>query len=161
MTGAGGFHGNLLLSRVAITSIVKADISIPLAEYRGAIIAEVARGPARFRAVATHLGLSPGARRRQAAGLLRELERIAPGEPAVVMGDFNDWLPIVGARRFLRRHFETPALPASFPAHRPILPLDQIWSRGGVMLSELRADTAPLARVASDHRPVVAEITVR
>jgi endonuclease/exonuclease/phosphatase family metal-dependent hydrolase len=51
-----------------------------------------------------------------------------------------------------------PARPASFPAYRPIVPLDRIWVHPTSALRRIFTHATPAARLASDHLPVVADI---
>jgi endonuclease/exonuclease/phosphatase family metal-dependent hydrolase len=48
--------------------------------------------------------------------------------------------------------------PASYPARWPMLPLDRVLGRPGRLVRELRRHESALARIASDHFPVVAEL---
>jgi endonuclease/exonuclease/phosphatase family metal-dependent hydrolase len=50
--------------------------------------------------------------------------------------------------------------PASFPAGRPMLALDRIYSRGADVLEVKEHDSAA-ARKASDNLPVVAEVCTK
>ena len=48
--------------------------------------------------------------------------------------------------------------PRSFPVLRPLLALDRIWVHPPGALRAVAAHRSPLARRASDHLPVVAEL---
>ena len=50
-----------------------------------------------------------------------------------------------------------PPWPPSFPAARPVLALDRVYSRG-VRLLDISTHDSPAARRASDHLPVLARI---
>ena len=85
--------------------------------------------------------------------------------PVVVMGDFND-RPIPVVHRQLRRHF-TDAFAAagkrSGPTFRvgPIpIRLDHIYVSRSVRVLDCWVRNDALARVASDHRPVIASVEV-
>jgi endonuclease/exonuclease/phosphatase family metal-dependent hydrolase len=45
----------------------------------------------------------------------------------------------------------------TFPAFLPLRPLDRIYYRGGLRVSHAHASRSGLARVASDHLPLVAD----
>ena len=63
--------------------------------------------------------------------------------------------------RHLHRYFtETPAVP-TFPSGRPVFALDRLWAHPGSILRELKPHTGTLARVASDHLPLVARLDVQ
>ena len=82
--------------------------------------------------------------------------------PAVLMGDMNAWRKCKGSKELeesLNLHHNVD-WPASFPAARPMLALDRIYSRGADVLSVTEHDS-PAARKASDHLPIVAEMAVK
>jgi endonuclease/exonuclease/phosphatase family metal-dependent hydrolase len=81
------------------------------------------------------------------------------------MGDFND-RPISVVHRELRKHF-TDAFTASGkrwgPTYRfgPIpIRLDHIYVSRAIRVLDCRVRTDELARIASDHRPVIASVEV-
>jgi len=49
---------------------------------------------------------------------------------------------------------------STFPARRPVLALDRIWISPVGCLRRLQCHASPLARVASDHLPLMAEVVV-
>jgi len=155
----GGRYGNLLLSRQPILGIEKHDLSVPGREPRGALDVALA-GPerVRLRIVSTHLGLSARERRWQTLRILELLSRDVEGGPLVLAGDFNAWWPWSGTLRTLRRHFGRSAAPATFPARFPVLALDRILTRPSDLVVERRVHRSALARAASDHLPLVADI---
>jgi endonuclease/exonuclease/phosphatase family metal-dependent hydrolase len=152
--------GNALFSRWPITACRRIDLSVYGREPRGAIDADIDVNGHRLRVIATHLGLGPGERRRQVERIARALHE--GGElPTVIMGDFN----IFGRERKLLHRLGAPIArkdcPASFPARMPLLGLDRIWTRPGILLHSLAAHRTPLSAVASDHLPVVAKVALR
>ncbi len=48
----------------------------------------------------------------------------------------------------------------TFPAVRPLRPLDAIYYRGSCEVHEAYAGRHPLTREASDHLPLIAELIV-
>jgi endonuclease/exonuclease/phosphatase family metal-dependent hydrolase len=152
--------GNVLLSRWPIASVRRVDLSVYGREPRGAIDAEIDVNGYKLRVIATHLGLGPGERRRQ-------VERIAHvlndrhDVPTLLMGDFN----IFGRQRKLLHQIGAPIArkdcPASFPARMPLLGLDRIWTRPGMMTQSLVVHRSTTAAIASDHLPVVAKVAMR
>jgi endonuclease/exonuclease/phosphatase family metal-dependent hydrolase len=152
-----GHYGNGMLSRWAIRSKSLCDLSWRRREPRGAIAADVDCGGRVLRVVATHLGLRPAERREQVERILR-LFSWKEEDRAVLMGDLNEWFLWGRPLRHLHRYFdETPAL-ATFPSRHPILALDRLWAHPGTMLKKLEVHKTPLARVASDHLPLVATL---
>ena len=77
------------------------------------------------------------------------------------MGDFN----IFGRERRLLHRLGAPIArkdcPASFPARMPLLGLDRIWTRPGLLLHGLAVHRSAMAAVASDHLPVVGKLALR
>jgi endonuclease/exonuclease/phosphatase family metal-dependent hydrolase len=152
-----GHYGNGMLSRCAIRGKSLCDLSWRRREPRGAIAADVDCGDRVLRVVATHLGLRPAERREQVERILR-LFSWKEDDRAVLMGDLNEWFLWGRPLRHLHRYFdETPAL-ATFPSRHPILALDRLWTHPGTILKNLEVHKTPLARVASDHLPLVATI---
>jgi len=82
-----------------------------------------------------------------------------------VMGDFND-RPISVVHRTLRKHF-TDAFAATGKWWGPTfkigpipMRLDHIYVSASVRVLDCRVRNDALARVASDHRPVIASVEV-
>jgi endonuclease/exonuclease/phosphatase family metal-dependent hydrolase len=150
-------YGNALLSRYPVRSIERLDLSVASHEPRGAIDVVLDAGATHLRVLATHLGLRPYERRRQVRQLLAAIQT-GPDVPTVLMGDINEWFLWGRPLRWLHSQFrETPA-PATFPAWWPVFALDRLWVRPRRALLGLEVHASPLARVASDHLPLVARL---
>jgi endonuclease/exonuclease/phosphatase family metal-dependent hydrolase len=76
------------------------------------------------------------------------------------LGDFNEWMPRGPIARRLGRYFAGAWL-ASFPTRRPLLALDRIWVAPSGTATAWSVDRSLLARAASDHLPVRADVTLR
>ena len=152
-----GDYGNGLLTRFPACNIQRIDLSVPHREPRGAIDTEIDIAGTRLRVIATHLGLRPAERRHQVQRLLAIFEHDR-ALPTVFMGDVNEWFLAGRPLRWLHRHFKSTPAPASFPARLPLLALDRIWVKPRAMLLSVKRHDSPLARLASDHLPVVARI---
>ncbi len=159
MTGADGDYGNAVLTTLPVRSIRPLDLSVSGAEPRGALIVELSFAGAPVHVISLHLGLQRGERRIQLERLFAALDAL-PAGPVVVAGDFNEWWPQGPVLRRLRRRFGRSPAPASFPARLPVLALDRIWVHPEGSITRLVAHRSPLARRASDHLPVVAELAV-
>jgi endonuclease/exonuclease/phosphatase family metal-dependent hydrolase len=159
MRKGDGRFGNALLSRFPITNVRLHDISLGGFEPRGIIDADIRVGDLTVRVVATHFGLWPMERNRQARRLLEILPK-KPEHPLIVMGDMNCWVPGSPVLRHLNERLGTPATMRSFPASFPLLPLDRIWVRPADYRLEVAPPTSRLARVASDHLPMVAAVSL-
>ena len=157
----GADFGNAVLSRHLVRSVERLDLTVADYEPRGALDVCVDVGGARLmRVVATHLGLRPGERREQVRRIIAAVEREAP-RPTLLMGDLNEWYLWGRPLRWLHAHFrEIPAAPRTFPSRRPLFALDRIWVAPAGSLQGLARHASPLARAASDHLPLVAEVAV-
>lgn len=155
-----GWHGNALLVAQEPNSYRRIRMRLPGVEPRGAIIAELDFGHGPFRVIAAHFGLLRRSRVSQANALMATLTRLAP-MPTLLLGDLNEWRR---RRRSSLSAFEPlfgePTPLPSFPSRRPIFPLDRIlgWPRG--LIQTLAVHDTPLARRASDHLPLVAEVAL-
>jgi len=156
-----GHYGNGLLARCkCIVRSELVDLSWRSREPRGAICADLDFGDGHLlKVVATHLGLRPAERREQVERLI-QLFSWHEQERGVLMGDVNEWFLWGRPLKKLHRYFtRTPAV-ATFPSRRPVFALDRLWTHPGAMLKDLKAHVSPLARVASDHLPLVARIEI-
>lgn len=153
----GGFHGNLLLTRLPILREERIALEFTGFEPRGAIVADLEVAGQAVRVAVTHLGLWPGVRRRQAQLLVERLQAL-DGAPLVLLGDLNEWLPLAGCNGILRARFgHSPSAP-TWPARRPLVAYDRILVAPGACQLETRVHGTELARATSDHLPVRAEI---
>jgi endonuclease/exonuclease/phosphatase family metal-dependent hydrolase len=150
-------YGNVLLSRYPVLAVARIDLSVPGHEPRGALDVVLDCGGWRLRVLATHLGLAPYERRRQVRRLLAALDD-REDMPTVLMGDLNEWFLWGRPLRWLHVQFRRTPAPATFPAALPMFALDRLWVRPRTMLARLAVHASPLARLASDHLPLVATL---
>lgn len=155
----GGFHGNLLLARHPISDVRHVDLGRSGPEIRRAILARVDLPTGAVAVVATHLGLSVPGRRKQARILVDAVDAFAQGSPVVMLGDFNEWLPIGGCNGIFADRFDGGEKRRTFPVRLPLLPLDRIWVGGGLTVKTLRVHQTAATAEASDHLPVVADVS--
>ena len=149
--------GNALLTRHPIIEVHRIDLSRERREPRGALAATIDLGGAQLHVLATHLGLRIRERRFQVRQILDYLDSVR-NTSVVVLGDFNDWLPGRSAAHVLDRRLGRPPRPATFPVAWPLVALDRIWVQPRRRLRRVSIHATPIARLASDHFPVVAEI---
>lgn len=157
----GSDFGNAVLSKYPVKTVSHLDLAVDPYEPRGAldVCIDVGFRPL-LRVIATHLGLRPHERREQVRRILANVERGTP-HPTLLMGDLNEWYLWGRPLRWLHSHFlHTPAAPRTFPSRRPVFALDRIWVSPPGALHGLARHATPLARVASDHLPLVADIVV-
>jgi endonuclease/exonuclease/phosphatase family metal-dependent hydrolase len=153
----GAEYGNALLTHHRVARVLRVDLTVPPHEPRGALDVTLDCDGAPLRVIATHLGLFPYERRRQMRVLIDLLEA-EPDTPTLLMGDLNEWLLWGRPLRWLRDHFEPAPAPATFPSQRPLLALDRLWMRPRAHLRHVHVHRTPLARIASDHLPLVGEL---
>lgn len=148
--------GNAVLSRYPILSMRAIDLSFGSREPRGAVDADVDCHGHLLRVVATHLGLRFAERREQIRRLLQSFD--TDQMPVILLGDINEWFVWRSTLRTLESHFQEVPAPRTFPSRRPLFALDRIWIRPRHRLVHVEAHATPLARIASDHLPLLAHI---
>jgi endonuclease/exonuclease/phosphatase family metal-dependent hydrolase len=167
-TGSWGY-GNVVLVRGRIDDATRFDLSVDGFEPRGCLrVTATLEVGVCVTVVAVHLGLAWGERRRQIDQLLGDCGPVeaprASGDPLVLGGDFNDWPPgpttrLLG-RAFVDAAFPTLDFRGTFPARFPMFRLDRLYSSPDLDVIRYHVHRSPLARVASDHLPVVADYEI-
>lgn len=155
--GSIGWHGNAILLRKGMTVRKTDRLDLPYLEPRGAVVAVVELDAGPLIVVGAHLALTSGWRTKQAESLAEFAERAEM--PLVLCGDLNEWTPDGGRGLAPLAEALTEHAPGNtFPAFRPVAPLDRVYHCGALRV-EARVHDSPLARVASDHLPIVAEVS--
>lgn len=140
----------------------------PRLEPRGALWVAVEWNGGEIQVINTHLGLQPRERRAQVAALLGPewLEHPDCREPVILCGDFNALPSSPVCRRIGERLVD---VQSGAPGHRPkgtfssrlpTMRIDHIYTSPGLEVSAIEVPTWELARVASDHLPLLAGIRV-
>jgi endonuclease/exonuclease/phosphatase family metal-dependent hydrolase len=166
MQGVSGGHlrqgrfsfGNALFTRGEIASSQLINLSVLFFEIRGAVDCSIKIGHSSLRVIATHLGLFPHERRQQ-LNILADVLKERPQLNTLLLGDFN----IFGLERKSLRICGAPhQLPKlrTFPSRRPLMSLDRIWTLPNERMQKIHVHRTHLSRVASDHLPLVADITL-
>jgi len=155
--------GNAILSRFPVLAARLIDLTVAGHEPRGAIDADLLIGERVLRVIATHFGLHAGERRQQANQLMAALRESLPANrreahAVLLMGDLNEWRGRRGAIRSLDRSLGPSAAAPTFPSWMPVLALDRIYADGPAVLSDVGVYRSPLARLASDHLPLVGRL---
>jgi endonuclease/exonuclease/phosphatase family metal-dependent hydrolase len=152
-----GYCGNGILSRRPVLAVSRIDLSVPGREPRGALDVRLDVGGDVVRVIVTHLGLRRGDRRTQVARLLAALgEDRTPF--VVLLGDLNEWIPRGASLGRLHARLGRAPGVRTFPARRPVFALDRVWVQPRTCLARVAPHATRLARVASDHLPVRAEV---
>jgi endonuclease/exonuclease/phosphatase family metal-dependent hydrolase len=115
----------------------------------------------------THLGLVSRERRKQVDCLLSEewLGNEGCGDTVMLVGDFNmqprsrSYRKLTGrlrdAHRSRNKHYQ-----ATFPARFPTLRIDYAFAGSGIHVTHVETLRTPLARIASDHLPLVVDFEI-
>ena len=162
----GGTYGNAILSRFPLDEVRNIDLTVA-PKKRRSVLHAVTRVPLDGHARTLHLynmhlGLAQYERRIQLATFLAShpFHGLHHDTPVVVGGDLNDvWgnlgelLTPAGFRGADRR-------PRTFPAWGPLRALDSLYVRGTLRLLELTRGETELAKRASDHRPLIADVVI-
>jgi endonuclease/exonuclease/phosphatase family metal-dependent hydrolase len=116
----------------------------------------------------SHFGLGRNERQLQAELLIGPtwLGSVPPGEPAILLGDFNS-VRISRAHRLIAGHLRdvrTLIRPGrafrTFPTRLPSFAVDHIFVNAALHPTQLSVHRTLLARLASDHFPLVCELTL-
>ncbi len=164
-----GMYGNAILSRFPI--VAERNIDLTMADSwirRGCQHATLDLGGGRrFEVFNLHLGLSARERVQQVAELVRsdEYRHAHSGHATVIGGDFNDWRSLLlptfteslGFRCATERTHGRRRVIPTYPSFSPQGGLDRLYYRGPVSLLAVQASRLRLARLASDHLPVIAD----
>ncbi len=153
-----GWHGNALLVRKGIDVVSAEPVALPTLEPRGAVCAELCIAGRRLRVVGMHLDLSGLHRRRQLRAILAHLGQRDCDDPAVLLGDFNEWSTQRGSLREFGRAWQVLAPGRSYPARRPLAQLDRIVISRGWDVLDIGVHHSVLSARGSDHLPVYARL---
>jgi endonuclease/exonuclease/phosphatase family metal-dependent hydrolase len=155
-----GHYGNALLTRRPVLDVRHVDLTVYRREPRAALDVDLDVDGTAVRVVVTHLGLLPGERRTQVRRLL-DLLGESRSDILVVCGDINEWFAVGRPLRWLHARLGRTATVPTFPAAFPVFALDRIWVQPQAALTALAAHASPVARQASDHLPLTADIRLR
>ncbi|MEX0340569.1 MAG: endonuclease/exonuclease/phosphatase family protein [Arenibacterium sp.] len=148
-----GWHGNAILARPSFQVRTIRPMHLPGFEPRGAVAVDFDNG---FSVIGAHLGLMRRHRQKQ-LNALQELAK--PAEHCAILGDFNEWSAEKGFDPLLQS-FDIHAPGLSFHARRPVAALDRIALSPGLTLKDAGVEEGRLARRASDHLPIWADISL-
>jgi endonuclease/exonuclease/phosphatase family metal-dependent hydrolase len=153
--------GNAILTRLPLQGVATFDLSVEAREARGGIRADLDVRGRTVHVLNVHLGLRQRERATQVKWLVERHilgnERLGP---RIVVGDLNEWFPgRVG--RTLRREFTSLRARRTHPALLPLWALDRIYWDHAFQGRSLRVHRSRMARVASDHLPLVATLRLR
>ena len=166
-------YGDAILTHLPLR-LVKAGplpglANIPRLEPRGVLWVAVDLHGTEVQVINTHLGLLPRERVAQVEALLSEdwLGEAQRRGPVVLCGDFNAVPSSPVCRRLGERLRDAQAAghqrraQATFSSRFPTLRIDHIFVSPGLEVAGITVPRSQLARVASDHLPLIAELRVR
>jgi endonuclease/exonuclease/phosphatase family metal-dependent hydrolase len=160
-----GSYGNATLSRWPFLNCQNLDLTWTIKKRRGCLVTGIQTPAGPILVMNLHLGLSRIERHFQIKKVL-EAEVLAAykGIPGVVMGDSNErtryldiFMNFAGYRNAagpLKRKIKT------WPSFAPIWNLDKIFHNEGCKLDSYTVIRNQVTRVASDHLPVKAVVTI-
>jgi len=160
----GGQYGNAILSKYPLIESSNIDLTIRFKKRRS-----VLHGVIRVRhddidrtvhVYNMHLGLARFERKIQLRMFLdsHPFANLHHDTPIVVGGDLNDVYGCLGELLRPAGFRGIEKRPATFPRWGPVRPLDAIFVRGSVDFVKLSRCESELARKASDHRPLIADV---
>ena len=160
-------YGDALLTALP-TRLVKADALPSRGEPRGALWVEVPVDDVTLQVFVTHLGLFGRERVRQAEALIGPgwLGAPMPENARIVLaGDLNAISRAPSYRMLARRLRDAQVdaggrLAATFPSRLPLLRIDHIFIGEGISAQRTFVHDTPLARRASDHLPLCADLEI-
>jgi endonuclease/exonuclease/phosphatase family metal-dependent hydrolase len=158
--------GNVVLSRFPILNHAQYDLSWRTCEARGCQRADLDLGGGRVLHIYNvHLGTAVLERRYQAPRLAAFVHDHRVTGPKIILGDFNEWMRGL-ATRTLNSLFQSIDIQAhlrrrrTYPGIFPVLHLDHIYYEGEVHVRSVELPRTRRALIASDHLPLVANLTV-
>jgi endonuclease/exonuclease/phosphatase family metal-dependent hydrolase len=159
-----GRFDNAILTRLPVLAARSLDLTVAGHQPRGAIDADLLVGDRVLRVIATHFGLHAGERRLQANRLMAALGETSTtnrraADAVLLMGDLNEWRGRSGAIRAFDRRLGPSAAERTFPSWLPVLALDRIYADRPAVLVDVSVYRTPLARLASDHLPLVGSLS--
>jgi len=161
----GHHFGNAVLSRLPITAHLEHDLSWKTCEPRRMQRVDVSVAGHTLHVYNVHLGTAILERRHQAERLAAIVcDRHTIG-PKLVLGDFNEWMRGLVTKTLseklnsvdLRNHLQRRR---TYPGLFPVLHLDHIYYAGRLEITGIELPRTRLALVASDHLPLVADVTL-
>ena len=157
--------GNVVLSRFPVRQHVQYDLTWKACEQRGVQRADIALDDDTLHIYNVHLGTSLLERRNQATRLAALVHDERVTGPKIILGDFNEWargltFDVLGERLQsvdLRKHLSRRR---TYPGFFPVLHLDHIYYEGKVDVLRVSMPRDRMAKMASDHLPLVADLRI-
>lgn len=160
-------YGDALLTALP-TRLVKAGGLPSRGEPRGVLWVEVPVDAVRLQVFVTHLGLLGAERVRQTEALIGPgwLGAEMPENSRIIFaGDLNAVSRSASYRLLVRRFGDAQVMAGgrprpTFPSRLPLLRIDHIFVGEGIRVERTFVHDSPLARRASDHLPLCADLEI-
>ncbi|MEO8679399.1 MAG: endonuclease/exonuclease/phosphatase family protein [Vicinamibacterales bacterium] len=158
--------GNVVLSRFPVRHHVQYDLTWKTCEHRGVQRVDVGIDDDTLHIYNAHFGTSLLERRHQAARLATLVHDKRITGPKVILGDFNEWARHLGATDILAQRLQSVDLRKhlsrrrTYPGFFPVLHLDHIYYEGKVDVLRVSMPRDRMAKMASDHLPLVADLRI-
>ena len=160
-----GGYGNLILSRWPFRAHHHIALKLSWRKHRGAQLAVIDMPGHPIHVVNWHLGLAEHERVWQTTHLLTHRLFLESAHlPTAIIGDTNDWRNRLEKGPFRDAEFTHVTHPASrfrsFPGWAPLGALDKLFIRGPITIDRCHMIRTRLSSRASDHLPLVAELSL-
>ena len=165
-------YGDAILTHLP-EQLVKTDAlpsvaGIPGLEPRGALWTRIGVAGQWVNVLNTHLGLVPREQRRQATALVGRdwLGRRDCTGPTILTGDFNatsitrPYRILAGRLDDAQRRLGLKPSVKTFPSSFPAIRIDHAFVSPEIRVTQVRSSFSPLARMASDHLPLILDFEV-
>ena len=165
-------YGDAILTHLP-EQLVKTDAlptvaGIPGLEPRGALWTRIGVAGQWVNVLNTHLGLVPREQRRQATALVGRdwLGRRDCTGPTILTGDFNatsitrPYRILAGRLEDAQRRLGLKPSVKTFPSSFPAIRIDHAFVSPEIRVTQVRSSFSPLARMASDHLPLILDFEV-
>lgn len=164
----GGEYGNAILSRFPLTETTNIDLTVGPKKRRSVLHARYrvrlnGRRTRTLHIYNMHLGLSGIERKLQLRRFLdsHPFAGLHHETPIVVCGDLNDVWGTLGRTMFVPAGFRAMTRPLrTFPAYAPVRALDAIYLRGAAEFLAVQRAAVDIAKRASDHLPLIADLQI-
>lgn len=161
-------YGNAILSRLPIRLVQAGGLPAPHHKFekRGAMWASVYFNGLEVQVINTHLGLNSRERLAQAETLLGQewAAHSSCRPPVIICGDLNA-MPFTRTykrfgKAFLDAQLSNGSRPKpTYPSLFPLARIDHIFTSSGLIIEKVHVPSTGVARVASDHLPVIVDIS--
>lgn len=155
-----GWHGNAILVRKKYEILDHRRIELPTLEPRGAVAADLEIDGEKIRVAAMHLSLVGHFRKKQITSLMHQLHEHLDYLPTVLIGDLNEWRGTAGSIRLFEERYAVTTPGRSYPSLLPVGSLDRIITSPEFTVEKAGVHKSKTARIASDHLPVWAKLTL-